>query len=330
MITSLFPSLWRRREQPFPSVSLPVPLPPTDKVPLDQALDKMLRALAGQLPLPSPPLPAPEVFVVSMAEQPVGLGSRLGLETQGPFAVAELRGIWLDALVRFQLWGRSPVEVDTVINDLRRRLLSVAARETLRSSDILTLGAVGTSLAENVPAVNAWRETADYRVLFEFRYTDTDDAKSLIARIEIDPINIDSEASESTVVTDEMVRWDNLTAPALEVRGAANHNFRVDSLYILAFLPDGWDGNGMTVSASVGGTVREKSFPSVRAFRDAFTSEGGTIGLGGNPYRAGRMVFPNADFPDPIVLQGGDQLRIAYNQAAFDSDAVVYLKVLGG
>ena len=83
-----------------------------------------------------------------------------------------------------------------------------------------------THAEETSPAeladTGTWRRTADYSLLFEHRFADTDGAQSLIARI---PIHTDPEQSfspdrETTVVTDEMVRWDNESAPSLVIRGS--------------------------------------------------------------------------------------------------------------
>jgi hypothetical protein len=294
------------------------------------------------------PLPAPAVSVVSATERTVGLGHRRGTEPCGSFAIVALKGGRLDAVVRFQCWASDPEGVDLKIKALHERLLQ--ARDTLWvprprdgwSTRFLRLAAEGASLAEHIPSLNAWRKTADYRALYEFHYEDADGAESLIARI---PIAIDDEYGESTVVTDEMVRWDSWKAPTLEVHGGVRHVFHVGALSILAYLPDGWNGKGVTVSVSVGGIVRTQPFESVRQFRDAFDLEKEEgeeeklkmVTLGTKPYVAGRMVFPNTDFPDPIVLKGGeDVFRVRYadpdegfrSEDGEETDAVVYLRVL--
>jgi len=331
-----------RGEPPIEPAPPEMPMPAAPGVPmaralmtnsaplLDQVISDMLSALSSYLPAPAPPLPAPTVSVVSVTERTVGLGNRRGNETRGSLAVIALKGGRLDAVVRFQLWANDPGDVDTAIAQLHGRLL--AARDALWTAGFLRVDAEGASLAEHVSSLNAWRKTTNYRVLYEFRYEDTDGAESLIARI---PIKIDSEYGESTVVTDEMIRWDNQAAPLLEISGGAHGVFRIGAVSILAFLPDGWNGSEVTVSASVGGVVHERGFASVREFLGAFTLETKTVELGGNPYRAGRLVFPNADFPDPIILKGGgDVFRIHYADERFlsenenETDAVVYLRVL--
>lgn len=295
--------------------------------PMQQAIDAMLETLESYIPPPEPAstLPAHSVSVESVTERAVGIGERRGTETRGGFPILALKGVRLDAVARFQFWGSGPSGVDSLTEDLQNNI--GAAADSLRASGFLRLSRATTSLAEHIAALNAWRKAADYRVLYEFNYEEPDGAESLIARI---PIDIDSAFGESMLITDEMVRWDDVEAPALEVQGSVGRPFRVGSLSILAFLPDGWDGGVVTISALVGGVLRERAFASVRAFRDAFDLEPETeqVALGGNPYRAGRMQFPNADFPDPIILaRNGDLFRIRYAVPAFDSDAVLYLRL---
>lgn len=302
--------------------------PPT----LDMVVANMLSILTNLLPpppppppLPAQPLPDPSVSLVSVAEKSVGVGNRLGIDVQGPLSISVLKGVRLDAVVRFQFWGDDPVAVDASITNMHGLLL--AAKEQLKKQGFLNLEAVDTLLAQH-SLPDAWRKTATYRMLFEFIYQDTDDSGGLIARI---PININSSFNETTVVTDEMVRWDADAAPALEVRGSASRgSFSVGELAILAFLPVGFNGDGVTVTAFDEGVQRQRFFASVRDFRDAFTLAPDPIELGGQLYLAGRMAFPNADFPDPIVLSRvEDFFQIAYASPPLnDINAGVYLRVL--
>lgn len=301
---------------------------------LEQALADMLAVLEEYLQ----GLPSPSVSVASVTERALAVGNRRGTERRGSFAVLALKGGRLEAVVRFQFLADESADVDAAVKTLQERLL--AARDDLWAAGFLRIAAEETSLAEHVSGLDAWRKTADYRILYEFHYEDSEGAESLIARIPIDSDleERDSPQRETTVVTDEMMRWDNQAAPALEVRPGVRHPFRVSALFIIAFLPDGWNGQEVTVSASVGGAVREQTFASVGEFRDAFDLEKEegedelklkTVELGGNLYVAGRLVFPNADFPDPIMLKGGeDVFHISYAAPAFDNDAVVYLRVL--
>ena len=295
---------------------------------LDQVVVAMMDALDDFLPPAPVGPPAPGVSLVSVTEKAVGLGTLRGLATRSPFSVSLLRGIRLDAVVRFQVWADTPADADALMT--QQHALLLAAKEQLKTEGFLKLAAETTSLVDHAGAINFWRKTADYRVLYEFAFQDSGDSEGLIARI---PVHINSVYNENTVVTDETVRWGNLEAPDLEVRAGVAGEFRVRELSILAFLPAGWDGEAVTVSASAGGALQQRTYPSVRAFFNAFAPEAETVELGGTQFTAGRMGFPNADFPTPILLAaGGDFFRVTYD-APLDAplnhaDAVVYLRVL--
>lgn len=146
--------------------------------PLDQVVTAMLGRLDDYLPLPLSPLPAPSVSVASVRERAVGLGNRRGMETRGSFAVVELKGIRLDALARFQLWAAAPTEADTAITDLNARVM--ADRDNLWAQGFLRVTLEAAPPADFVPPpIGAWRAHADYRVLYEFHYQDTDGAEVL-------------------------------------------------------------------------------------------------------------------------------------------------------
>lgn len=290
------------------------------------ALDDLLSPLVLPGPPPPPALPVPGLSLVSVTERQVGIGNRRGTDLAGPFAVLALKGVRLNAVVRYQYWAETPAGVDTLVSDLQARV--AAADAQLRALGFLRVEAASTSLADFVADLNFWRRTADYRVLFEFNYQDADGAESLIARI---PIDINSAFNEHTSVTDEMARWDVEGAPALVTRRRRTSTFRVAALTVLAFLPVGFDGDEVTIEAEVGGAARQRTFPTARDFVNAFALESAPVTLGANVYRAGRMEFPNADFPDPINLSADrDFFRVRYGADELDAGAVVYLRVLSG
>ncbi|HEV3469721.1 MAG TPA: hypothetical protein VG148_10400 [Pyrinomonadaceae bacterium] len=294
------------------------------------SLDQVVAAMMDTLDDFFPPAPAgpppPGVSLVSVTEKQVGLGGLRGLETRSPFSTSLLRGVRLDAVVRFQVWGDTPAAADDLMT--QQHALLLAAKEQLKVAGFLTVAAQSTSLVNFVGALNFWRKFADYHVLYEFAFQDSGDAGGLIARI---PVGIDSVYNEQTVVTDETVRWGDVEAPDLEVRAGVARPFRVRALYVLASLPAGWDGDGVTVSSSVGGVPQQRGFASVRDFFNALTPEPGTVELGGAVFSAGRLAFPNADFPAPILLaRGGDLFRVVYAAPPLNhADAVVYLRALG-
>src|SRR5712691_1422950 len=200
--------------------------------PLDQVIDTMLQDLTQYLPPAIAGLPDPSVSVASVNERPVGLNNRIGTEARGPFPIVAVKGIRLDALIRFQAWASSPTLVDSAFTHLETQLL--ADRDSLRGKGFLRLALEATGTAEQVPSLDTWRKQADYRILFEYPFQDSDGAGGLIARIQIDSVPEESNLlpHEITTVTDKMARWDNLSAPPFVVRG----RFSVGGLAALQFV----------------------------------------------------------------------------------------------
>lgn len=313
---------------------------------LDKSHASLIEALEELLPAQINGLPQPRVWLVSASEKAVGIGKRIVDETRGTLPVFALKGQRLDAVVRFQLWEATPNAVEQLTENLQNKVQ--AEREQLRragfiatnpkaellTANFLSLLVENTSLPEHVQSPDSWLQATTYRVLYEFRDRDHDGAESLIARI---PIEFTGEFNESALVTDDLVRWDEHDASALETRRRGRRVKQVNSLVIFAFLPVGFDGDPVTVTVSIGGVTQEKTFASLRAFQDAFELEADNkpecplASLGGNPYRAGLMKFPNADFPEPILLtKGDDVMQISYGSQSLGAgnDAVVYLRAI--
>src|SRR5256885_11432622 len=73
-----------------------------------KVLAAMLDVLDNYLPpnpVINPPLPDPNLSLVSMTERSVGLGSRVGTDVRGPFAVSALKGTRIEAVIRYQIWS---------------------------------------------------------------------------------------------------------------------------------------------------------------------------------------------------------------------------------
>jgi len=261
------------------------------------------------------------------------------------YNIVSLKGIRLEGVARFQLWAAAPADVDTAIQDLNTKIL--AGRDTLASKGFLKISLKEARPGQNITDVG-WRRSADYRVLFEFPYQDTDDTDSLIARI---PIGIDSVDHESTLVTDRMTRWDDVSAPALAVRGSFGITMLSALSFISAAAPTGsvtltrtFDGatGAPTVHATLadflgkvsGEEPAEKhssvTFADYAAFLAAFTSAGGPVLLGdwdhdGVPDQYQPLAL---EIDPPIRLADvTDRFEIAYSTAAFDNVAVLYLRL---
>jgi hypothetical protein len=327
----------------------------SDSPSLDQVLAAMLDVLDDYLPPPpAPPLPPPSVSVSSVTERAVGLGNRRGTETRGPFAVVELKGIRVDVLVRFQLWAAGPAQAETAITNLNAQLM--ADRDSLWVAGFLRLALEAAAPADFVPAVPGWRKQADYRVLYEYRYQDTDGAESLIARVPIhsDPEVPNSLQRETTVVTDEMLRWDDEAAPALVVRG----RFSLGGIWTLAFFPGlaaseavtltrTFDGAGgpptvyptlaafLAAVAGPGPADRHAqfTFASMGDFLAAFGPAGGPVTLGDWDQDAVPDSYQSRTFAVAPAIQlpsAADRFEITYQGAALDQVGVVYLRVTQG
>lgn len=322
---------------------------------LDKVVAAMLGALGGYLPPPNPPLPDPTLAVASMTERLVGLGKLRGTGSSGPLGVIALKGIRLDSVARFQLWAPGPSEAEKALSNLNSRLL--ADRDKLRANGFLRVGLQAAPPAEPIPPVNGWRKYAEYQILYEFAYQDTDEADSLIAKI---PISIDSGFGESVTVTDEMTRWDNPrpapppplpgSAPPLVVRGP----FGVGSMSTLAFVPGAaptgtvtltrtFDGaTGLPASyptlaaflAAVAGPKPQQShakvtFPSLTSFLAAFSVAGDPVTMGdwdanGVPDTYASLAL--ALNPAIVLPEIIDRFEITYQHPAFDNVAVIYLR----
>jgi hypothetical protein len=229
------------------------------------AVELMLGRLDDYLPAGVDGVPGPSVSVANLTEHPVGLGNYRGDESRAGFAAVELKGIRLEALVRFQLWATSPANAEAAMSVLTARLISerstLEAIEDLgggrqRKHPFLRLTLESSPPAEALPSIGAWRKQADFATLFEYHYEASDASEGLITRI---PIDFRGEFTESTLVTDEMARWDSESAATLELSGRANPRFRLGSVIILAYLPDGMNGAGVKIVTNIGGVMRQRS-----------------------------------------------------------------------
>jgi len=303
----------------------------------NDAVKALLDLLKTYLPAAGGGLPAPSVFLASVAERSLGLNNRRGEDARAGFGVVELKGGRLDALARFELWAAQPGAVEQAIQDLISRLL--ADRDKLWSVGFLRISLEGTSSSENVAALTAWRQTADVRVLYEFHFEDSDNSQGLIARI---PININSTYNELTTITDEMTRWDSQAAPILEVRGPVT----IGVLSALVFVGGAAPGGSVTLTrtfdgasgpptqfatlaaflAAISGTNAQRNaqlvFASWTNFMAIFTPSGTPITLGTDSYSPLEAAL------SPAISLGGveDAFEISYQRTALEVNAVAYLR----
>ncbi len=325
---------------------------------MTEALSAMLTRLreAAALPDETDTLPAADATILSVEQKLVGLGHWRGQELRQAIAPVALKGGRLLADIQLQLWGATPGEVGALSTAVHGRLLG--ARELLQQQGFLRLRAAGSSLAEHVSALDVWRKALTYEVLYEYHYEDADGAEGLIARIPIatDLETHDSPDRENNLVSDALARWDQLTAPALELRGVRDVG-RLNALVFFAGVPPtGGVEWRRTTSTS---TAAPQDFATFDDFLAAVTDPD-------NPVLNARFVFPtlidflnrfetdpslvsmgnwNADEDDlldtylarslalerPVRLRRGiDRLRISYAPGSadprFDTVGIVYLR----
>jgi hypothetical protein len=317
-----------------------------------KVLGAMITALEGFLPAAqvlSPPVPAPSLSLIGLQERSVGLGQRVGTELRGPFSVSALKGIRLEAVMRYQVWANTAADAELSLQQLIKRLLG--ERDSLRAAGFLRLALNSAGASENVDT-DVWRGAAEFMVLYEFPFVDSDGADSLIARI---PINIDGEVVESTTVSDEMTRWDNLLSPPLILRG----RLRIGGLSTLAFRPGNIPAGVVTLRRTFDGAsgpppthpdlptflaavtdpdnpAREGqvSFASLTDFLAKFSTAGGAVTLGdwdGNTVPDGYQSLALPFEPTVALPSAADRFEITYQITVPSLDAVVvYLRATRG
>ncbi len=318
----------------------------------DQCIDAMLKTLHDYLPQQVAGLPLPSVSVASVSERAVGLNNRIGTEKRGEFPVVAVKGIRLDALVRFQAWASDPGQVDTDFTNLNSQL--IADRDSLVKEGFLRLALENTLAADQISSLTAWRGQADYRVLYECQFSDSDNAGGLIARIQIeaDQEQAGSPQKEFTTVTDRMIRWDNQDAPALILRG----KLTIGALSALIFVSGAEPAGTVTLTRTVDGLMGQPTsyhtltdflaavsgpnpadrhaqviFQSLKDFLHNFNDAGDPVAFPGannalDSYRS--LVLPIA----PAIQLPGvfDRLELTYQDKAFDQEGVLYLRATGG
>ena len=279
-----------------------VTLAPTSAPNMSQVLQQMLAHLDGFLPTPAGGVPQPSIIVLSLNDAPVGLGNFIGSTPGAPFGQTEVKGGRLDTLIRFILWGENIQQVNDLMLTLQGDLL--AARANLWDLGFLTFVATTSTNPQFDATLNAWSRSADYSLLYEYQYVDTDAAQSLIARI---PIHADQEIlnspdRENTLVTDEMARWDDLTAPILAARGPTTFSHLSALAFVASTIPT---GTVTLIRTHEGATGALQDYPTLTDFLNALADP--VV-----PERHGRVIFANlTDFlaqfsPAGTTLHLGD------------------------
>jgi hypothetical protein len=324
---------------------------PTATPSLGDAAAALQSVLGAHLPVPGAPPPPPStVFPLELSERAVGLGGHRGLDSRAGLTVVELQGVRVEALVRFELWGLSAAAAETAARNLSASLFG--DRIGLWAAGVLRIALEGSPAPVEVTAATAWRKDVDYRVLFEHRTESAGEAESLIARIPVhsDPEVRDSLMRETTTVTDELVRWDDLGVTPLVIRGPRD----VRSVNVLSFLPAPAPTGAVTLTRTFDGAPAPPSHlgplatflelvsgpaPADRNRSFAFASVGDLVAAlspGGSQLELGDWNADGAlDLYDAGVLvvdppislaTSSDRLELAHADTTFDNLGVVYLR----
>ncbi|HEU4881764.1 MAG TPA: hypothetical protein VFT45_05950 [Longimicrobium sp.] len=303
-----------------------------------------------------PPRPA-SMTVLEASERPVGVGNVQGNVERGPLAVLGVRGGRVQARVRYDLRADTPHDAAAAVNLLQQKVRAARLDPLLPwIHDFLVLEPDGGVPAAPMGAGEGWRQSVEFRVLFEYRYEDPEEAGSLIVRI---PVELRGEQHEDDTVTRELTRWDREAAPPLVLRGPRT----VGRLTLLSFtggIPSGqvvvrrtFDGappatprgSMASFAASVlgpaGGRNEQVTLASVQSLLNAFAVAGADVMLArlGNPPNLPPQGVPAAFTPRTLDALRGvrlqtatDRLEIRYAAAKFPagSNAVVYLGTARG
>lgn len=267
----------------------------------NDAVDDMLLRLRPFLPPvvqpdpPAPPAPAhPSTLVLLEAvERPVGVGNWQGNVERGPVAVLGVRGGRVEARVRFDLRAADAAAAADATLQLQKRIRDARLGAGMR--DFLVLEPAGADPAQLISDDEGWRQTVEYRALFEYRYEDPEGARSVIVRVDV---KARGEHHEDAVVTRDVARWDREGAAPLVVRGPRG----VGTLTLLSHAGGSLPAGTVTLlrtHADAVGLPKDHATPG--AFRDALRAGG----------RHDQLVFGSLDAFVAEFVSAGDHVTLA-------------------
>jgi hypothetical protein len=285
------------------------------------------------------------VALVSVEEKQVGLGQWSHLDEKNHFPVAQ-KGVQLAATTRFQLWDDDPAAVEGVVSDIITAVL--AEREQLRTDGFLELKLKNVSVVDQ-PASGSWRQTAEFAVVFEFHFTESDDAGGLIARI---PVEMRPEYG-AMLITGDLAVWHSEAAAPLTATG---RNGAVSGLASLELLPGPAPSGTVRITRTFDGAAGPPvpqatftafvdavkgvspvsrhttfEFASLASLQTALGAAGDPVSFvdeAGNPQA---YVSRSLQFDEPVELSShSDRIELSFGGPALGASQVYYIRVLRG
>ncbi len=310
---------------------------------LSQAIHAMLLRLDDFLPLPANP--PSTVSLVSAEERPIGIGRSAGTIVQNALPVT-LRGLRVAATVRFQFWAAQVADVESALGNAIDQLLS--QKDALVADGFLDLKLKSVSISEIVPSATAWRQVAEFDILYEFQYQHSDDAGGLIASV---PIEL-RQSFGSALVTGDLVIWNSDAAPALRLEGRRD----LVGLSTLGFLPGvlaagtvsltrsfigaagpptGFANLTDFLAATTGSSPTHRHtrviFASITDFLNAFDPPGDSIEFV-DELGAPRAFTTRSKLFDPAIQMPlrNDSFEVAFSGATLGANQILYLRGIRG
>src|SRR5262249_8814325 len=221
-------------------------------------------------------------------------------------------------------------------------------KDALFEEGFLDIRLKATAVSEQVPSVNAWRQTADFEVLYEFHFQDSDGAGGLIATI---PVEL-REALGTALVTGDVAVWNEPGAPRLRLDGPR----AVAGLGSLAFLPGAAPAGTVTMLRTFQGASgapqvsptlddflskvagpapatrhAQVDFPALGDFLSALGAEGDPLEFVDELGAPRAFGSRSRTFEQAVELSSWNhRLQVSFSGASLGAHQIVYLRAVRG
>ena len=275
------------------------------------AVAEMVDRLSSFLPPITDPPPHSTLALLEANARPVGVGNWQGHVERGGLALLGVRGGRVEARVRFDVRGPTPVEAAQRALALQATLRT-APRDAVPplTGRFLVLEPDGGDAPHLLSDEEDWIQSLTYRALYEYRYEDTDEAGSVIVRV---PLNVRGEHHEDDLVTRDVARWDREAARPMRARGPR----RIGELSALSLPAGGLPAGTVTLLRTHDGAA---GAPAAMAPPTPLADFGAALRGGGRHHQ---YVFASlADFLDEFVPAGEDVTLAGLDGAAAAYEAL--------